>query len=215
MNCIIVGASKVYGKIEPARGDLVIAADGGLDRLLKAGITPHLVIGDLDSQDSVPEGLPLKTFPVRKDKTDMHLCYLEGKARGYVSFLLYGGTGGREDHTLANYQLLLNMARSGCLGILIGEGSFAFVIDRGECELQLPRGVGVSVFAFGGTASGVDILGLSYEADNISLSPDFPLGVSNSAGEGSGRIAVREGSLLIMVGTEYLPGCVSVKNHLL
>ena len=30
-------------------GDLIVAADGGLHNALSAGVTPHLVIGDMDS----------------------------------------------------------------------------------------------------------------------------------------------------------------------
>ena len=47
--CYIVGAGELHGRPEPKNGDLVIAADGGLDSLMSLGITPDLVLGDMDS----------------------------------------------------------------------------------------------------------------------------------------------------------------------
>ena len=48
--CYIVGAGEDCGlDFRPKTGDLVIAADGGYERLLKAKIQADLVIGDFDS----------------------------------------------------------------------------------------------------------------------------------------------------------------------
>ncbi len=212
MKCIIVGASELFGDICPGTDDVLIAADGGYDRLIASGLTPDLCIGDLDSVGKIPSDVPVKRFPVRKNETDMHLCYLEGRAMGYRSFLIYGGTGGRVDHTFANLQLLLYMARQGDIGVLIGDGYFSFVISEGECVLDLPQGVSVSVFAFGGDARDVNIKGLSYEGEALTLTPDFPLGVSNSSLGGEGRISVGEGSLLITVGTGYRKELLNIKK---
>ena len=53
--CYIVGAAEFSRGFKVASGDFVIAADGGYDRLLSMGITPDLLIGDLDSiSSSVP-----------------------------------------------------------------------------------------------------------------------------------------------------------------
>ena len=105
--CYIVGAGELHSLPSPTEGDLVIAADGGLDALASGGITPAVVVGDLDSLSGrVPEGVEILRHPVEKDETDSHLSYLEGAKRGYTRFSLYGCTGGRDDHTFANYSLL-------------------------------------------------------------------------------------------------------------
>ena len=111
--CYIVGAGDFHGSFTPAKDDLVIAADGGYLALMERGIRCDILLGDMDSLSELgvassdckaPEILK---FPVEKDETDTHLAYLEGARRGYTEFYIYGGTGGREDHTFANYSLLL------------------------------------------------------------------------------------------------------------
>jgi thiamine pyrophosphokinase len=64
---------------------------------------------------------------------------------------------------------------------------------------MLDEGDGVSVFAIGAEAFGVSIKGLSYEADNITLSPSMPLGVSNYSIGKTAYIGVTQGALLIML----------------
>ena len=62
----------------------------------------------------------------------------------------------------------------------------------GECKSNL------SIFAFGGEAHGVTIKNTLYEASDASLTPDFPLGVSNSFTKGECEIEVKSGVLLVM-----------------
>ncbi len=196
--CYIVGAGDFYGKISPADGDLVIAADGGYDTLVKIGITPSLILGDLDSIASLPDGIELIRYPARKDETDMHLAYLEGYRRGYRSFKLYGGVGGRADHTFANYCLLSFIASQGAAAFLYGKGSVAYVIKNNTTRVMGRQGKHISVFAFGGDAKGVSIKGLEYELNGGILTPGLPLGVSNRFTGGEGEISVSDGSLLII-----------------
>ena len=56
----------------------------------------------------------------------------------------------------------------------------------------------VSVFAHKDNADGVSESGLLYELDNATLSPDYPLGVSNEFTGNSARISVTNGSICIM-----------------
>ena len=103
--CYIVG-SRPPGEIALARGReaLVIAADGGLRHLEAQGLTADLIVGDFDSLGRVPEGDNILRHPVEKDDTDMLLAVRTGLDRGYRVFVLYGGLGGRLDHTYANLQ---------------------------------------------------------------------------------------------------------------
>ncbi|MBQ8529297.1 MAG: thiamine diphosphokinase [Clostridia bacterium] len=137
-------------------------------------------------------------FPVEKDETDTHLAYLEGAKRGYTAFRVYGGVGGREDHTFANYSLLLYAKNRGHSMTLVGDGYESFVIKNESVTLSGRLGATLSVFAFGGRASGVNILGAKYEARDVTLSPEFPLGVSNSFLRGEVKLSVKDGALLVM-----------------
>jgi thiamine pyrophosphokinase len=59
-------------------------------------------------------------------------------------------------------------------------------------------GIRRSVFAFGSEASGVSIKGAKYDVEDAAITPDFPLGVSNSFKEESCEIEVKDGTLLVM-----------------
>ena len=196
--CYIVGAGELHGSFVPEMGDLVIAADGGYDRLISLGIAPSLVVGDLDSVKDTPEGVEIIRHKVEKDETDMHLAYLEGASRGYEEFEIYGGTGGREDHTFANYCLLYYIRQHGGRAKLIGKNTVSTVIINEEIELFGTEGATFSVFAFGKDAKDVSVLGAKYEARGADLSMSFPLGVSNSHLSGKARVSVGDGALLII-----------------
>ena len=85
----------------------IICTDGGFDLAKQAGITPHLLLGDLDSiQSRIPKELPLKTFPPEKDYTDLELAIHTAIEKKASHVEIWGGIGGRLDHTVANLQLL-------------------------------------------------------------------------------------------------------------
>ena len=198
--CIIAGAGEYYGHaIAPRAEDYVIAADAGYLRLREMGVRIDEVIGDFDSTGFTPNHPNLRILPVEKDDTDM-LCSLRaGIQRGYREFHLYGGTGGRLDHTLANIQCLAWLARQGLHGCLYGDGALITAVYNDALSLgALDKGT-VSVFALGTQAEGVSISDLKYSVNDITLSCDYPLGVSNEFIGLPARIAVRNGSLLIVL----------------
>ena len=123
--CYIMGAGEFPAACQPKprEGDFLIAADGGMEHLKRAGLIPDLLVGDFDSWNlPAPKDLPVHLLPHEKDDTDTGVAIMEGRARGYARFCLYGGVGGREDHTFANIQALVKLARDGLRGFLYGNG---------------------------------------------------------------------------------------------
>ena len=196
--CYIVGAGEFYGTLSPKEGDLIIAADGGYDTLRALGITPDLILGDMDSVNADAAGIERLVFPVRKDETDSFLAYREGVRRGYSEFSLYGCVGGRDDHTFANYALLVYARERGHKMTLIGKSSDTFAMINESVTISGEPLSHLSVFAFGGDARGVSVRGAEYEADRVTLTPSFPLGVSNRFSGGEVRVSVENGKLLVM-----------------
>ena len=196
--CYIVGAGELYGRPEPKNDDLVIAADGGLDSLMSLGITPDLVLGDMDSVSADLGDVERIVYPVKKDETDSFLAYFEGVRRGYTEFMLYGWVGGREDHTYANYSLLVYAKRRGHKVTLVGKVCDTTALVNESATLCGAPESHLSIFAFGGEARGVSVRGAEHEAEDITLTPDFPLGVSNRFQGAPVTVEVRDGALLVM-----------------
>lgn len=196
--CVIAGAGEYYGRaVSPAPGDYVIAADAGYLHLSGMGVRIDEVIGDFDSTGYRPDHPNVRQLPVEKDDTDMLFALRTGVAKGFRTFRLYGGTGGRLDHTLANIQCLAWLARKGLTGYLYGDGAVLTALHEGEIAFDaLDEGI-VSVFALGERADGVTIEGLKYTVNGASLTCDFPLGVSNAFIGQAARVAVAHGTLLI------------------
>ena len=197
--CYIVGAGEFYGELNLSDGDIVIAADGGYDTLRELGVTPDLLVGDMDSVKAVPTDIEKLRVPVEKDETDTYLCYLEGVRRGYSNFVILGGVGGREDHTFANYSLLIGAIKQGHRVKLVSEHFDIFAIFSENLEIKSKKNHALSLFAFGECASGVSIAGCKYEAEGITLTPSFPLGVSNLVTSDTASVSVECGTLLIML----------------
>ena len=196
--CIIFCAAGFAGLLAPiGKDDYIIAADGGLRHTVLLGITPHEILGDFDSLGYVPQGS--QVFPVEKDDTDAMLAVRRGLGQGYGEFWLYGSLDGpRLDHTVANFQTLQYLADRGARGLLIGKTFLATVVKDG-C-LSFPAGLSgtISVFCMGAPAEDVTIRGLYYGLEHGTLTPGFPLGVSNHFTGAPAEISVKKGSLLIL-----------------
>lgn len=196
--CYIVGAGDFKRSFTPTESDLVIAADGGYDSLLSHGIRCDLLIGDLDSISEPPNGIDTIRHPIKKDETDMHLAYLEGARRGYENFVILGGTGGREDHTYANYCLLLYIANRGHSASLLSNTGDVYMLKSGKMTLSGEAYKHLSLFPFGSVAHGVSVRGAEYECERITLEPEFPLAVSNRFLTSPVEISVEDGALIVM-----------------
>ncbi|MDE6029048.1 MAG: thiamine diphosphokinase [Clostridiales bacterium] len=196
--CVIFGAGEVHSPRKRfGKDDLIIAADGGYAAAIQAGLEPNVVIGDFDS-GSVPEAAAHVIKLNRdKDDTDMMAAVKLGLRRGYKTFVLYGGVGGRPDHTYANISTLAYLNAYDARGYLVDKSTVATIITDGSITLPKAAHGTVSVFAYGGNANGVTYKNLTYILDDVELTPDFPLGVSNATTDKQAKITVKHGSLLI------------------
>ena len=175
----------------------MIAADGGYEYCRREGLQPDLLLGDFDSLAELPQHPNICRVPVEKDDTDMMLAVKKGLEQGYTCFHLYGGTGGRADHTLANLQTLLYLQRRGARGFLYGEHYTYTALCGGEITLRGREGDVFSLFCIGREVQGLSICGGQYPLENARLGPDFPLGVSNHFCDGEVKISLTEGDLLL------------------
>ena len=183
--------------------DLLIAADGGALPLLRAGIVPHVAIGDMDSIDVVglaeleARGVALRRFAREKDETDLELALLYAAAAGADSIDILGALGGRWDHTLANVALLALPELHGLGARLLADGQTLYLV-REAAVLEGQRGDTVSLLPLSGDAHGVTTRGLQYPLDDATLSYERARGVSNVLLDPPGHVSLREGLLLVV-----------------
>ncbi len=196
--CHCIGARPAIKPVM-GEGDILIAVDGGYEQILHWGLVPDRVVGDFDSLGYVPTGDNVEQLPCRKDETDMAVAISLGKSLGADCFYLQGGLGGRLDHSVANFQLLQALAEEGRWGILFGEGQCVTVLSTGSLQFPDYYTGYLSLFALGGEATGITLDALSYTGEQLCLSPNFPLGVSNEFLKGqSGKISLGSGTLLVI-----------------
>ena len=196
--CVIFCAAGFDALAEPILpDDYIIAADGGLQHTSALGLHPDAILGDFDSLGYVPDDASV--FPVEKDDTDAMLAIRRGLQLGFQEFLLYGSLDGpRLDHTVANFQALQYLCEHSAWGYLVGITQIATVVQNGS--LYFPAGCGgiISVFCLGPAATGVTLEGLYYPLKDGTLTPGFPLGVSNHFTQSAAAIDVKCGSLLVL-----------------
>ena len=195
---VIFCAAEFDELLEPlGREDYLLAADGGLRHLNKLNLKPQGILGDFDSLGYIPEGA--EVFPVEKDDTDAMLAARKGLELGYREFLFYGALDGpRLDHTVANFQTLQFLADHGAKGYLVGRDYLVTVVKNEIISFPAEAEGIISLFCLGCDAKGVTIRGLHYELENGTLTPGFPLGVSNHFTGKGATVQVKDGSILAM-----------------
>lgn len=197
--CYIVGAGDNSGTdFLKTENDFVIAADGGLFALQKRNIRPDMIMGDFDSLGYVPKGDNVIRHEVMKNDTDMMLAVKKALEIGYRKIKIYGGTGGRMDHTISNVQTMLYASRKGAEIEMTDSVNRYYVITDGAIRINGTSQKGFSIFAIGGTAHKVNIRNAMYLLHDFELSPDNPTGTSNSFIGKEVTISVEKGSLLIV-----------------
>ncbi|MDY3909845.1 MAG: thiamine diphosphokinase [Eubacterium sp.] len=206
--CYIFGAGERSGcEISLSPEDFVIAADGGFDYLNDLGLRADVVLGDFDSVLSYELPSDSIRFPREKDDTDMMLAVKLGLEKGYREFAIYGGLGGRLDHTLANLQVLVYLSRNEACGTLYSDNYAIRVISDGTISFGKDHPANVegnlcSVFSVSDVSVKVTIHGLKYEINDVNLTNSFPLGISNEFTGKKAYINVKKGTIAALW---YLP----------
>jgi thiamine pyrophosphokinase len=186
-------------------GARVIAADSGLAQAKLLGLTPDLVVGDLDSvePDHLAEAqaanIPVERHPEDKDATDLELALDRVAAMGHSNVILVGGHGGRLDHLLGN-ALVLASDRFSAVHTEWWVGDTRVVVARSRERTVLTGTYGdvVSLIAVGGPAEGIVTEGLRWPLDNETLAPGSTRGISNELTGSAAAVTIDSGVLLLI-----------------
>ncbi len=196
-------------------GDVIVAADGGTHHALARGLTPHVVIGDMDSLDVgtreklAQQGGRLIRRPAEKDETDLELALLLAVDEGATDIVLLSALGGRLDQLLANVLLLTLPQLAGVSVRLVGGEQEAFVVRSGsQAVVEGQVGDTVSLIPLNGDADGICTQGLKWPLAGDSLLAGPARGVSNVIVSLPVRVTVEKGLLLVV----HTFGGMSMKN---
>ncbi|MDI6687319.1 MAG: thiamine diphosphokinase [Desulfobacterales bacterium] len=183
--------------------DLIIAADGGLHHCRSLGITPDVVIGDIDSltEDDINglqiAGVEIIRYPEKKDQTDLELALKLAVDRGADEIVVFGAMGGRWDMSIANILLPAekNLANAAirivdrCHEIMLLR-SGKKIIFHGE------KGDILSLIPLDRDTLGITTTGLEYPLKDDMLKLGSSRGVSNVFIENSATVFLKQGMLL-------------------
>lgn len=179
----------------------IICADSGYTRLLKAGISPNLIIGDFDSSEMPSIDADIITLPCEKAYCDTFECVQYAIDNGYNDITIFFALGSRFDHSYANVLSLKYCYDRGVkcsivddhnrLTLISGKYSFNSHYDN------------FSLFAMFGDCKGVSITGAYYSQDfydksklDIGMSDQFA--VSNYIVDDECTIDIESGTLLLV-----------------
>lgn len=177
----------------------IICADGGYSNLKDTDIVPDLIIGDFDSySDELPTGIPIVKLPIEKDDTDTGMCIRYAIEHGMTDITIIGGIGGRLDHTIANIQLLTGACQNGANIKMLSPNDEVRIVKNSSIKIKRKEGFSLSIFSLTERSSGVSLEGLYYPLDNVELTSQFPLGVSNAFTSDEAVVTVKEGMLLVI-----------------
>jgi len=184
--------------------DFILCADGGTRHALALGLTPDLIVGDLDSVDAQTvarlrgAGVEIRQFPRDKDYTDLELALLAARDLHPNDIILLGALGGRLDQTLANIFLLASSDFSDLDIALVSGPERAWVV-RDEIVVTGRPGDIVSVLPLTPDVSGLTYhSGLRWRLEDARLPFGSSRGVSNELTAAQARIALRSGVILVI-----------------
>ena len=199
----------------------VVCADSGVDHARVLGLTPDLVLGDMDSisDDSRAWAATQKArFEIAdrdKDQTDTELALsaiVSWRPRALT--VLWGG-GNRVDHVLGVMAAVAAPLLSALDRIDLWVANDLVHVLHGprSVELDSPADTVVSLVPLGGPVTGVNTTGLKWELHEETLRSDSARGVSNVV-VGAARIDIAAGVLAVIVSARALiESATGVRAH--
>ncbi len=211
---IVIFANGELPDLDAARAllrqdDYLIAADGGANHMLKMGILPEVVIGDLDSIDEdmlfdlTFAEVDIKQYSEDKDETDIELALRYAVELQPSAIMIVGALGGRLDQTLANLSILTNPTLPG-IDIRMDDGIEEVFFCRtsaangGQAEVQGRGGDTISLIPWHGSVEGVHTEGLEWPLYGETLFSDKSRGISNRMVAETASIRIQSGLLLVV-----------------
>ncbi|HSM25649.1 MAG TPA: thiamine diphosphokinase [Anaerolineaceae bacterium] len=180
---------------------LIVAIDGGVGHVIQLGLSPNIIIGDLDSVDQSDlatfeeNGVDIKRYPTQKDETDLELAIEYVLDLGFDQVFICGASGGREDHFLGNILLISNPVFMNKDIKILTKKSEIFYCSKNQ-QINGNPGDLVSLIPISEKVTGINTKGLEFSLKNEELIRWTSRGISNVMVNDLAQVKYESGSLL-------------------
>ena len=212
----IIFANGVLGQPELIRmhlhpSDRIICADGGTRHARALGLTPDVIVGDLDSLDPAlrvemeAAGVRFEIHPARKDETDLELAIRLAIDEGADEIHLVALLGGRLDQSLANMMLLARPDWSAARLRVVAGAEIAWPVRAGQtARIEGRPGDTLSLIPLTPTVTGVTLAGVEWPLDGASLQFGSTLTISNVLAAPRAQLQIKDGIVLVIHSKEVM-----------
>ena len=208
MQRIIIFANGALPDLNKARAilradDFILCADGGTRHALDLGLTPNLVIGDMDSLEKdewkrlEESDVAVELYPRDKNETDLELAINRAVELEPKEIIIIAALGGRMDQTLANIVLLSNTQHA-TRNTRLDDGLEEIFFCQDQVQVRGRSTDSVSLIPWGNPVNGIHTQGLKWSLDNETLYSDKTRGISNEMMGEVANIKISSGILLII-----------------
>lgn len=180
--------------------DCIICADGGLRNAETLGLSPDLIVGDMDSYNGDLSKFSCKiiSFSSEKDKTDTELALEYANQFSPQEIIIVGALGKRVDHALGNIYLLLKGFATKTPVIIIDSYQRIDVVWKDLYINSGNPGDIISLIPLTSEVCGIITSGLKYSLNDENLYLGQTRGISNEIVNIPSSITIKSGLLLVI-----------------
>lgn len=197
--------SFLQDRVKKQQYSVIIAVDHGLTAADRCKLKLDFIVGDFDS---VPDNLlkkyqegsiPIKIYPVEKDKTDTELAIELALRLEPTGIDIIGATGTRLDHVLANIHLLLLPMQLGVITCLLDPNNRIHLAKESfEIKKETQYGNYVSLIPFTEKIRELSLSGFKYPLNKVTMTAGNSLGISNEIIDEIARVEFMSGILVVI-----------------
>lgn len=177
---------------------LFIAADGGGNRAREMGLTPDVIIGDMDSFIRGENETARIILDPDQETNDLEKALQFAACQQCLQIVVFGATGKRTDHTLKNLSVLLRFDPQ-FHSLLFKDRYSEISLIRSPFRAEFPLSTSLSLFPLSGEVTGITTQGLKYPLSGETLKNGVRDGTSNETCLKQVDIEYESGDLLLIV----------------
>ncbi|HEX6593892.1 MAG TPA: thiamine diphosphokinase [Bacillota bacterium] len=185
--------------------DVWIGADRGALTLIEQQIEVDYALGDFDSINADEQQLiytntrVYRSYPNEKDQTDLELACLQAMELNPTKIYLFGATGGRMDHTLANIYLLATCKEKEITSLIVDQYNKIEWTEPGEHVVTYDQDYpNISFIPYTRYVKGLTLHNFYYPLTNQTVAFGSTLCLSNKLLGNRGTFSYEEGILLLI-----------------